>query len=145
MPTKPCDGVVGTVSKIGEFCEGISRTSQYLAMECCTHNEWTFQMQKGEECKLMQSLSGLDGPALAFQILGWAKAIKKPSLWPSLAQPISAWLGLAHSLRLGWAKHYMEHVRKQHQKAVGHFVPPGPPYLLLHRSTTTQVPTTGNT
>ncbi|KAI9436767.1 hypothetical protein F5148DRAFT_1154487 [Russula earlei] len=68
--------------------------------------EWTFLMQKGEECKLTQSLSGLDGLALAFQILGWAKAIKKLSLWPGSAQPILAWLGPACGLRPGWAKHY---------------------------------------
>jgi len=34
------------------------------------------------------------------------KAKTKLSYWPGLAQPIWAWLGLAHSLRPGQAQHY---------------------------------------
>ncbi|KAI9461848.1 hypothetical protein F5148DRAFT_1369094 [Russula earlei] len=50
--------------------------------------------------KRQGTMLGLDGPALAFQITGWAKAVTKPSLWPGSAQPISAWLGLAHGSRM---------------------------------------------
>ena len=45
-----------------------------------------------------------DGLALAFQNASQAKAVMKPSFWPSSAWPIWAWLGLAHSLRPGQAQ-----------------------------------------
>jgi hypothetical protein len=42
------------------------------------------------------------------RISGWAKALVRPWLWPSLAWPNQAQLGLAHSLKLGHAHHYQQ-------------------------------------
>ena len=48
-----------------------------------------------------------------FTIQGQAKAVMEPPFWPSLAWPIWAWLGLAHSLRPGHAQHYPKQMGKQ--------------------------------
>jgi len=48
-------------------------------------------------------------PALASKIPGQAKAVLRPWVWPSLAQPNLAWLGPACGLKPGQAHHYLQH------------------------------------
>ena len=48
---------------------------------------------------------GLTAWLWLFKNASQAKAALKPSKWPGLAWPIWAWLGLAHGLRPGLAKH----------------------------------------
>ena len=53
---------------------------------------------------------GLTAWLWLFKSASRAKAPMKPSIWPGLARPIWAWLGLAHGLRPGLAQHYTPHV-----------------------------------
>jgi hypothetical protein len=49
---------------------------------------------------------GLDGLALAFEIVGRAKAVVGPHSWPGLARPNWARLGSAHGLKPGQEQPY---------------------------------------
>src|SRR5882757_9716944 len=43
------------------------------------------------------------------RMLGQAKANARPTVWPGLARPTLAWLGLAFGLRPSHAHHYVAH------------------------------------
>jgi hypothetical protein len=69
-------------------------------------NNFVNYLSRAHSQNILLKSRGLSHRLQLSRISGQAKAVVRPWLWPGLAWPNQAWLGLAHSLKPGCAHHY---------------------------------------